>query len=89
MDFIYLVIGFVILIIGADKMVDGASSLANNLKVPPIVIGLTIVAFGTSSPEMAVNIFSAAHGKSALVLGNVLGSNIFNMCMIVGSLFAD
>jgi cation:H+ antiporter len=84
MDYIYLLVGFVILIVGADKLVEGASSLAKNLKVPTIVIGLTVVAFGTSAPELAVNVFSSLEGNSDLVMGNVVGSNIFNVCGILG-----
>ncbi|MCB9203048.1 MAG: calcium/sodium antiporter [Flavobacteriales bacterium] len=84
MDFIQLIVGFVILIYGADILIDGASSLAKNFNVPAIVIGLTVVAFGTSAPELAVNIFSSVEKKSDLVISNVLGSNIANICLILG-----
>ncbi|MFZ5430507.1 MAG: calcium/sodium antiporter [Bacteroidota bacterium] len=79
-----LLAGFVVLILGADKLVDGASSLAKRYNIPDIVIGLTIVAFGTSAPEMAINLVAAVKGNTDLVLGNVLGSNIFNVLAILG-----
>ncbi len=79
-----LIIGFVLLIFGADKLVDGASALARKYNIPNIVIGLTIVAFGTSAPELVVNVFAAASGNTEMMLGNVLGSNIFNVLAILG-----
>jgi cation:H+ antiporter len=79
-----LLIGFVVLIYGADKLVDAASGLAANFGIPNIVIGLTVVAFGTSAPELVVNVFAAASGSSEMVMGNVLGSNIFNVLGILG-----
>ena len=79
-----LVVGFVFLIKGADLFVDGASSTASNWKVPKSLIGLTIVAFGTSAPELAVSIKALASGSSDIVLGNVVGSNILNILLILG-----
>ncbi len=79
-----MIIGFIILIKGADIFVDGASSLANNFKVSKVLIGLTIVAFGTSAPEFAVSIKSMLSGSGDIVLGNVIGSNIFNALLILG-----
>lgn len=79
-----LIIGFVLLIKGADIFVDGASSTAQNFKVPKILIGLTIVAFGTSAPEFAVSIQALATKSSDMVLGNVIGSNITNILLILG-----
>ncbi|NJW51693.1 calcium/sodium antiporter [Salinimicrobium oceani] len=76
--------GFVALIFGANTLVDAASSLASRWGVPSIVIGLTIVAFGTSAPELVVNVFAATSGSTDMVLGNVLGSNIFNVLGILG-----
>lgn len=76
--------GFVALIYGANFLVDAASSLAARFGVPSIVIGLTIVAFGTSAPELVVNVFAATTGSTDMVLGNVLGSNIFNVLGILG-----
>lgn len=81
---ILLVIGFVVLIKGADLLVSGSSSLARHFNIPEIVIGLTIVAFGTSMPEMVVNIIAATEGKSDIVFGNVIGSNVFNLFAILG-----
>lgn len=86
-----LIVGFVLLIKGADIFVDGASSTALNLKVSKMVIGLTIVAFGTSAPELAVSIKALLSGSSDIVLGNVVGSNILNILLILGisSLFSS
>ena len=81
---ILLVVGFVILIKGADWFVDGASAVAGNFKISKMLIGLTIVAFGTSAPEFAVSIKSLLSGSGDIVLGNVVGSNIFNILLIVG-----
>lgn len=79
-----LVAGFGFLIKGADWLVDGASSLAKRFGVRDIVIGLTIVSFGTSAPELVVNLFSAAGGTTDLAIGNVVGSNIVNILLILG-----
>ena len=84
LNIVLLLAGFVALIFGATKMVDAASALAARMGVPSIVIGLTIVAFGTSAPELVVNVFAATTGSTDMVLGNVLGSNIFNVFGIVG-----
>ncbi len=83
-NIILLTIGFVILIKGADIFVEGASGIAENLKVPKILIGLTIVAFGTSAPEFAVSIKSLLSNSGDIVLGNVIGSNILNILLILG-----
>lgn len=79
-----MVIGLLLLLLGADKLVDGASSLAKRLHVNDLIIGLTIVAFGTSMPELVVNIVSAAQDATDLAITNILGSNIFNTLVIVG-----
>lgn len=79
-----LIVGFVLLIKGADFFVDGASSTASNFKVPKILIGLTIIAFGTSAPELAVSMQALASGSTDMVLGNVIGSNILNILLILG-----
>lgn len=79
-----LVLGFVLLIKGADMFVDGASSTAQNFKVSKILIGLTIVAFGTSTPEFAISISAIASGNTDLVLGNVIGSCVLNILLILG-----
>lgn len=82
---IFLVlVGLGILIVGGESLVRGASSIAKRLKVAPIVIGLTIVAFGTSAPELAVNLFSAFKGSVDIAVGNVIGSNIANILLILG-----
>ncbi|MDT0676037.1 calcium/sodium antiporter [Autumnicola musiva] len=83
-DVILLICGFAALIFGATKLVDAASSVAVKLGIPNIVIGLTIVAFGTSAPELVVNVFASVNGSTEMVLGNVLGSNIFNILGILG-----
>lgn len=83
-DILLLLAGFAALIFGATKLVDAASSIAVKFGVPSIVIGLTIVAFGTSAPELVVNVIAAVSGSTEMVLGNVLGSNIFNILGILG-----
>lgn len=83
-DILLLLAGFVALIYGANSLVNAASGLAARWGVPSIVIGLTIVAFGTSAPELVVNVFAATTGSTDMVLGNVLGSNIFNVLGILG-----
>ncbi|NPV38254.1 MAG: calcium/sodium antiporter [Brevinematales bacterium] len=79
-----MLVGFLFLIYGANMLVDGASSLAKKLDIPAIVIGLTIVAFGTSTPELVVNIFASFSKNSDIALGNIIGSNIFNILGILG-----
>ena len=81
---VLLLVGFVFLIKGSDFFVDGASSVASLLKIPTIIVGLTIVAFGTSAPEAAVSITSSWTGSNAMAVGNVIGSNLFNMLMVIG-----
>ncbi len=83
-NLLYLLLGFIPLIIGATLLVDSASSLAKKLNIPNIVIGLTIIAFGTSSPELIVNIFSSINNNSNLALGNIVGSNVINILLILG-----
>lgn len=84
LNILLLAAGFVVLIYGANKLVDAASDLALRLKVPPIVIGLTIVAFGTSAPELSVNLIAAARHSTDIALGNIIGSNILNVLLILG-----
>lgn len=84
LNIVLLIVGFVILIKGADLFVDGASGIASNFKVSKMLIGLTIVAFGTSAPEFAVSIKSLISGSGDIVLGNVIGSNILNILLILG-----
>lgn len=84
LTYVLFVVGFFILIKGADLLVDGASSIAKKFKISSLVIGLTIVAFGTSAPELAVNIFASASGNAEIAIGNILGSNIANILLILG-----
>lgn len=82
---ISLIIGFIFLIKGADYFVDGASSIAKRLRIPSFIIGLTIVAFGTSAPELAVSLSAALKGSNDIAIGNVVGSNIFNTLVVLGA----
>lgn len=84
MDILFLLAGLVLILVGAHILTDGASAVANRFHISPLVIGLTIVAFGTSAPELTVSIVSALQGSSDLAIGSVIGSNIFNTLMIVG-----
>jgi len=84
LTYVLLIVGFILLIKGADLLVDGASSIARTLKVSDLFIGLTIVAFGTSTPELVVNIFAGVKANADIAIGNVLGSNIFNILIILG-----
>ena len=84
LSIVLLIVGFVVLIKGADIFVDGASSVAGNFKVSKMLIGLTIVSFGTSAPEFAVSVKSLISGNGDIVLGNVIGSNILNILLILG-----
>lgn len=80
-----VIIGFVLLVKGADFFVDGASSVAKRFHIPSVVIGLTIVAFGTSAPELAVSISAAMKGSNDIAVGNVVGSNLFNTLVVLGT----
>lgn len=90
MDILLLIGGLLLILIGANGLTDGAASVAKRFRIPSIVIGLTIVAFGTSAPELTVSVSSALKGSADIAIGNVVGSNIFNTLMIVGctALFA-
>jgi len=81
---IFLLVGFILLIKGADFLVDGAASMAKGMGISSLVIGLTVVAFGTSAPEFVVNLISSFNGKTDLAVGNILGSNIANTLLILG-----
>lgn len=83
-DIILLIIGFVFLTFGADKFIDGSSAIARRFHIPEIVIGLTIVAFGTSLSEASVSIVSVLHGANGVAIGNILGSNITNIFLVLG-----
>lgn len=84
LSFGLLIVGFVVLILGADWLVSGASGLAKRLNVPDLVIGLTVVAFGTSAPELMVNLMAAFNNESEIALTNILGSNTINTFIILG-----
>jgi len=84
LTYLFFVLGFVLLIKGADWLVTGASAMARRFKVSDLVIGLTVVAFGTSTPELFVNIVASAGGNTEIAVGNVLGSNISNVLLILG-----
>ena len=84
MDILLLIIGLVLILVGANYLTDGASALAQRFRMPEFIIGLTIVAVGTSMPELVVSVMSALGGQSDLAIGNVVGSNIFNAFLILG-----
>ena len=83
-DILLFIVGLALILSGANALTDGASSIAKRMKVSELVIGLTIVAFGTSAPELAVSAISAIKGNGNIALGNVVGSNLFNTLMIIG-----
>ena len=83
-NIILFVIGLLMLYYGADWLVKGSSSLARSLGLTPLVVGLTVVAFGTSAPEMMISIVSSVKNKSMLAVGNVIGSNICNIALVLG-----
>ncbi|WP_231560952.1 MULTISPECIES: sodium:calcium antiporter [Aeromonas] len=84
MTLVWLAVGLVCLVVGAESLVRGASRLATMMGISPLVVGLTIVAFGTSAPELAVSIQSGLEGQAGIAVGNVVGSNIFNVLFILG-----
>lgn len=85
MTFVYLFAGLVLLVAGAELLVRGAARLAAQFGISPLIIGLTVVAFGTSAPEMAVSVQSTVSGQGDIAVGNVIGSNIFNVLFILAS----
>lgn len=85
LTYILLLLGFVILLKGADWLVDGASSIARRMNVSGLIIGLTVVAFGTSAPELFVNVYASLKGNTDIAIGNILGSNIANIFLILGT----
>ena len=84
MPYVVLIVSFIALIKGADMFVDGAASMAKKLRIPSAIIGLTIVAMGTSAPEAAVSISASVGGANEIALGNVIGSNLFNLLVVLG-----
>jgi cation:H+ antiporter len=83
-NFIALATGLIVLVFSADKFVSGTASIARNLGVPPLLIGLTIVGLGTSAPEILISAIASSQGNSGLAVGNALGSNIANIALILG-----
>ena len=81
---LFCLFGFIILYYGADRLVKGSSSLARSLGVTPLVVGLTVVAFGTSAPELVVSLVASIKDKSMIAVGNVVGSNICNIALVLG-----
>lgn len=90
MNILFLVGGLILILVGANGLTDGAAAVAMRFRISPVVIGLAIVAFGTSAPELTVSVASALKGSADIAVGNVVGSNVFNTLMIVGctALFA-
>ncbi|WP_300366952.1 calcium/sodium antiporter [Brachyspira sp.] len=84
LNVVFTIAGILLLYLGGTYIVDGSVMIANRLKIPPIVIGLTVVAMGTSMPELFVSLFGALRGESAIAVGNVIGSNIFNVVFVLG-----
>ncbi len=84
LDILFLILGLVLILSGANFMTDGASYLAKKWGMSDLVIGLTVVAFGTSAPELVISVMSAIQGNAGIAIGNVVGSNIFNVCAIIG-----
>ena len=84
MMYVMLIAGFVLLIKGADFFVEGSSSVAKKLSIPPLIIGMTIVALGTSLPELVTSLVAAKKNETDMALGNVIGSNVFNILLVLG-----
>lgn len=84
LSILYLLLGLALILVGANGLTDGASSLARRMGVSELVVGLTVVAMGTSTPELAISVISAINGEAGLAIGNVVGSNIFNILVIIG-----
>lgn len=84
MDYVMLLIGLIVLVVAGNYLVDSATGIARHFKLPPLIIGLTVVAFGTSAPELFVSLLAGFHGNGSMALGNVVGSNILNVSVICG-----
>lgn len=84
LDIIYLVIGLALILLGANWLTDGSAAIAKRFGISDLVVGLTVVAFGTSAPELVISVMSAISGSAGLAIGNVVGSNIFNILVIIG-----
>lgn len=84
MDYLFLILGLIVLIFGGDFLVKGAVGFSNKFKISPLIIGMTVVAFGTSAPELLVSVKSALSGNPGIAIGNVIGSNIANIALVLG-----
>lgn len=84
MSYLWLILGLILILVGANALTDGASAIARRFGISDLVVGLTVVAFGTSAPELVISLISAVNGQSGLAIGNVIGSNIFNILAIIG-----
>ena len=84
LDLIYLIGGLALILVGANALTDGSAAVAKKFRISDLVIGLTIVAFGTSAPELVISLLSSIKGSAEMAIGNVVGSNIFNILMIIG-----
>ncbi|MDE6108787.1 MAG: calcium/sodium antiporter, partial [Muribaculaceae bacterium] len=84
LNVIFLIVGLGLILWGASALTDGASSIARRMGVSDLIVGLTVVSFGTSAPELTISVMSAIDGNAGLAVGNIVGSNIFNICMIIG-----
>ena len=84
MNIVWLVVGLVLILAGANALTDGSSAIAKRMGISDLVVGLTVVAFGTSAPELAISVLSAMAGNAPMAIGNVVGSNIFNILVIIG-----
>ena len=84
LDLICLIGGLALILIGANALTDGSAAVAKKFRISDLVIGLTIVAFGTSAPELVISLLSSIKGSAEMAIGNVVGSNIFNILMIIG-----
>ena len=84
LEYLILITGLIVLVVGAHYLVKGSSSLARRLNIPALVIGLTVVAFGTSMPELLINLWASGIGSSEIALGNIVGSNLINILLILG-----
>lgn len=84
MNIVWLIVGLILILVGANALTDGAASIARRMGITDLVVGLTVVAFGTSAPELAISVISASGGNAPLAIGNVVGSNLFNILVIIG-----
>ena len=85
LDLVFLVGGLALILFGANWLTDGASAIAKRWGVSDLVVGLTVVAFGTSAPELVISVMSSINGNAGIAIGNVVGSNIFNVLVIIGA----